>query len=208
MVKIKICGITRKEDIEVLCNFGVDYIGFILYPPSPRFVGEKIKELILFCNKLNGKNLKKVAVFVDPDYEEVKKVLELGVDLVQLHGKESLSFAKKIGLNRVIKAFRVKDKLSVDEVEEWQKAYAILLDAYKKGVPGGTGISFNWEIAKLLVEKGFKIFLAGGINSTNVEKAIELVNPYAIDVSSGVEKAPGIKDKTKIEELIKKVRKV
>ncbi len=179
----------------------IDYIGFILYPPSPRFVGDKL-EVLLNCVRA----IKKVAVFVDPEYEDVKKSLDQGIELVQLHGKESLSFARKIGLFRVIKAFRVKENFTLSLLDEWRAAYAILLDTYKPGLPGGTGEVFNWEIAKEVVKAGFKVFLAGGITPDNVRKAIEIVNPYVIDVSSGVEKEPGVKDHLKIQKLITEIR--
>jgi len=201
LVKIKICGITRSKDAEFLNTFPIDYIGFILYPPSPRFVGDKLEELLKYAP-----SIKKVAVFVDPEYEEVKKALALGIDLVQLHGKEPLSLARKIGLHRVIKAFRVKEDFKISLLNEWREAYAILLDTYKPGVPGGTGEVFNWEIARKVVRAGFKVFLAGGISPKNVKKAVNSVEPYAIDVSSGVEKDPGIKDHEKIKELIKEIR--
>ena len=200
MVKVKICGLKEKEDVEFLRNFPVDYIGFIMYPKSPRYVGDGLKELLSIQHKA-----KKVVVFVNPSYEEVKTALDSGADLIQLHGEESLEFAKKIGLERVIKAFRVKDKLP-SEIKNWNKAYAILLDTFVKGIAGGTGKSFNWNLAKEAVEAGYKIFLAGGLNPENVVEAISQVNPYAIDLSSGVECHLGKKDPAKIKELFKKLR--
>jgi len=205
MVKVKICGIRKKEDLELAENFGVDYIGFILFPKSPRYAGEKVKELL----SLNTR-AKKVVVFVNPSYEKVKKVLDYGADFVQLHGDETTEFAKKIGFFRVIKAFRIKETVNIKELLEklspWEKAYAVLLDTYKKGLPGGTGEPFNWGIAKRIVEKGFKIFLAGGLKPENIKSAIETVNPYAVDISSGVEKEPGKKDPEKLKTLFMKIK--
>lgn len=198
-VKIKICGLKQKEDIEFLNKFPVDYMGFIMYPPSPRYVGDSLLELISKVEKA-----KKVVVFVNPTYEEVKKVLDYGANLIQLHGEENLEFAKKIGLNRVIKAFRIKnDFISMEFLEEWRDAYGVLLDTYKPGVPGGTGETFNWNIAKTAVLKGLKVFLAGGISPNNIQKAIKEVKPYAIDIASGVESEPGKKDHKKIEQIFK-----
>ncbi len=202
MVKVKICGLTLKEDIEFLEKFPVDYVGFILYPPSPRYVGNKIYDLVDLVKKP-----KKVAVFVDPIYEEVKKLLDQGIDLVQLHGEEPLELAKKIGFKRVIKAFRIKEDLDfkkfLEELELWRETYALLLDTYKKGIPGGTGESFNWEIAKKVVERDFKFFLAGGLTPEKVPLALKEINPYGIDLSSGLEKEPGVKDPVKIQSFFR-----
>lgn len=199
MVKVKICGIKSKNTLEFLKNFSVDYVGFIMYPKSPRFAGDELKELLM-----TEIAAKKVVVFVNPDYQEVKKALDQGANLVQLHGKESLEFAKKVGLSRVIKAFRVENELP-DEIKAWKEAYAILLDTYVKGTPGGTGQTFNWEIAKPLIKDGFKVFLAGGLNPENAPQAAAL-KPYALDINSGVEKAPGEKDPEKIKSLFKNLK--
>ena len=200
MVKLKICGITRIEDARLVAEVGADYLGVILYPKSPRFVPkEKRRELI---RSVSG--VKKVAVMVNPSLEEALEVLKEGFDLIQLHGEESLDFAKRIGLERIIKAFRVGDK-SVDIPEGWKEAHGILLDTYVKGAYGGTGKTFNWDIAEGLAERGFRIFLAGGLNPDNVEEAIKRVKPYAVDVSSGVEKSPGVKDEAKVRDFAKKV---
>ncbi|WP_022855701.1 phosphoribosylanthranilate isomerase [Thermodesulfobacterium thermophilum] len=199
--KIKICGLTRKEDLLFLNRFPVDYLGFVLYPRSPRYVGENLKHLLGYVRE----GIQKVAVLVNPTYEEVKAVLDTGIDLIQLHGEETVEFAKKIGLSRVIKAFRIKDKVELDLVAPWEKAYAILTDTFVKGVPGGTGKTFNWSLAKVLVDHGYKVFLAGGLTPENVKQAISTIGPYGIDLSSGVEVSPGIKDSTKISNLFKQL---
>lgn len=200
-IKIKICGITNLEDIKFLENYPVHYLGFILYPPSPRYVGSRLSELLKAV-----KGPKKVVVFVDSPYDEIKAALDLGADLIQLHGRESLELAKKIGLKRCIKTFRIKDSISFDELDYWKDAYAILLDTYKEGLPGGTGQSFNWDIARKVVLKGYRVFLAGGLKAENVLEAISSVNPYAIDLSSGLEKAPGKKDPEKKKVFFEKLK--
>lgn len=202
-VKIKICGITNLEDISLLEAYPVDYLGFILYPPSPRYVGKRLPELLKAVKKA-----KKVAVFVDASYEEIKETLDQGVDLIQLHGKETLDLAKKIGLNRILKAFKVKDSLDYNELTIWKDTYALLLDTYIEGVPGGTGKTFNWEIAKEVVMRGYRIFLAGGLNPENVLEALSKVRPYGIDLSSGLEKKPGKKDPEKVKALFERLKGV
>ncbi|MCS7279378.1 MAG: phosphoribosylanthranilate isomerase [Thermodesulfobacteriaceae bacterium] len=202
MVRIKICGLKDPEDLELIINrFPIDYVGFVKYPKSPRYV-EDLKVLVELV-----KNSKKVAVFVNPSYEEVKKTLDLGIDLIQLHGDEAPEFGSKIGFERIIKAFRVKGEfLDLEIFKPWAKAYALLLDTYKPGIPGGTGETFDWGIAKKVVSSGYKVFLAGGINPEKVVLAIKEVHPYAVDVSSGVELYPGKKDPLKVKLLIEKVK--
>jgi phosphoribosylanthranilate isomerase len=195
-VKVKFCGIKREEDIKKALELKVDYVGFILYPKSPRFVGwERLAELLELAQ-----GVKRVGVFVNPTLEEVNRAFELGIDLVQLHGEEDFEFAERVGLERVIKAFRVKDQIHVEEA--WKQVYAILLDTYSDKAYGGTGRSFDWNIAQALVEEGFKVFLSGGLNPQNVSLAVQRVKPYAVDVSSGIEKEPGVKDHKKMEEFI------
>ncbi|WP_333785179.1 phosphoribosylanthranilate isomerase [Thermocrinis sp.] len=199
-VKVKFCGITREEDIKKAIELGVDYVGFIMYPKSPRWVGwEKLKNLLRL-----SEGVKKVVVFVNPSYQEVEKALSMGADLVQLHGEESFEFAKGVGLERVIKAFRVIDNFSV--AEDWKGAHAILLDTYSEKAYGGTGESFDWTIAQSVVNMGFRVFLSGGLKKENVQKAIKIVRPYGVDVSSGIESSPGIKDHKKMEEFIHAVK--
>jgi len=199
-VKVKICGITSKEILEELKAFPVSYAGFVMYPKSPRFIGEYLRELL----KVNT-SFKKVVVFVNPSYEEAKKALDLGADLIQLHGNETPELGKKLGFERIIKAFRVKD--SPPDPGEWKNAYAILLDTYIKGLPGGTGKAFNWEVAKSLITRGLKVFLAGGINPENAVEAAK-IKPYALDISSGVEKEPGKKDIQKIRSLFENLKEL
>ncbi|MCS7199341.1 MAG: phosphoribosylanthranilate isomerase [Caldimicrobium sp.] len=201
LVKVKICGVTKVEDIILLENFSVDYLGFIMYPLSPRYVGEKLKELLTLVKKA-----KKVVVLVDPSEKEAKEVLDLGADLIQLHGNENLEIATKIGLHRVIKAFRVKEPFDFKRLEPWKQVYAILLDTYQKGIPGGTGKTFNWEIARRTVLEDYRVFLAGGLNPNNVIEAINIVRPYAIDISSGLESEPGIKDPEKVKALFEALK--
>ncbi|SHK30649.1 phosphoribosylanthranilate isomerase [Thermocrinis minervae] len=199
-MKVKFCGLTREEDVSKAVSLGVDYVGFILYPLSKRYVRpERLKELFKVAE-----DAKKVAVFVEPSYEEVKLALDYGADLIQLHGDESIDFARKIGMERVIKAFRVKQDFSIDQ--RWKEAYAILLDTYQEGLYGGTGRTFDWSVARRFVEGGFRIFLSGGLNPQNVQAAVKEVRPYAVDVSSGIEKSPGVKDHKKMEEFMHAVK--
>jgi len=202
MVRVKICGITNPEDALHTVKSGADYVGVITYPKSPRYAPKEQRKEVL--EVLEGFSVKKVAVVVNEPYEFIKELLDEGFDLIQLHGEEDIELGKKIGLSRVIKVFRILDE--EPEVGEWKDAYAILLDKYSKTAYGGTGETIDWKVAKNLVEKGYRVFLAGGLNPENVREAVEFVKPYAVDVSSGVEKEIGRKDKKKVEEFIKRAK--
>ena len=199
MVKVKLCGFTREEDIKKAVELDADYIGIVLYPKSPRYVSwDRVGRLI----ECSGK-AKTVAVMVNPSQEDVMKALDMGFDLIQLHGEESFSFAKDVGIHRILKAFRTCKGVQIQQ--DWKMAHGILLDACTP-VYGGSGQSADWEFAKILVEDGFRIFLAGGLRPDNVAQAITKVKPYAVDVSSGIEISPGIKDHKKMEEFMHAVK--
>jgi len=201
VTKVKICGITRREDLETALRAGADYVGFVLYPESPRYISPSCRKKLLSLVK----NAKSVAVVVNPSRREIEEILKEGFDLVQLHGEEDFTLIEGMNPRRFIKAFRIKgEEPPIDDV--WKKAYAILLDTYVAGAYGGSGQTFNWEVAKKVANQGFRVFLAGGLTPENVKKALRYVNPYAVDVSSGVEMSKGIKDPQKIIKFIRSVR--
>ena len=203
-VKVKICGLTNLEDALKAAELGADYLGFIFFPKSPRHIEPKRAAEIL---KNLPKGVKKVAVTVNAELSFLKQLLELGFDLLQLHGDETPDILNYLPKERIIKVFRVGEQFNNEEVlKDWRGIYAYLLDTYKKGTYGGTGETFNWDIAKHLVDKGFKIFLSGGLNPDNVKKAVAYVKPYAVDVSSGVEDKPGKKDWDKLKNFIIKAK--
>ncbi len=201
MVKVKICGITKPEDAEYAIELGADFVGVIVYPKSKRYVPHNIRKDILRASE----GAMRVAVMVNPTLDEALKILEEGFDLVQLHGEESLELASGVGKDRVIKAFRVKNEEPSIE-KGWKACYAVLLDTFSEKAYGGTGKSFDWKLGRAVVEKGFKVFLSGGLTPSNVREAILKVRPFAVDVSSGVEKEPGIKDKMKVELFIEEAK--
>ncbi len=203
MTKIKICGLSRPEDIAFVNEALPDYIGFV-FAKSKRQVSEKqAKDLKA---KLNPE-IKVVGVFVN---EEIDKIVRLCkeniIDTVQLHGDEDENYCKKLKkqiLNPIIKAVRVRGKEDIEAAKTISSEF-FLLDAYKESQYGGCGDTFDWTMIR---EVGRSYFLAGGINSDNVLQAIEQVNPFAVDVSSGVE-TDGLKDRNKIIDIITKVRSV
>jgi phosphoribosylanthranilate isomerase len=201
MVRVKICGITSVEDALQAVQAGADALGFVFYERSPRNIdplmaANIISELPPFVQA--------VGLFVNADAGFVNDTADrCRLDLVQLHGDEPPDYCAKIR-RRVIKAFRVRDASSLAPVRDYRVA-GILLDAYSPGAFGGTGLSFNWELAGIAREFG-PVILAGGLAPDNVREAVERVAPYAVDVSSGVELSPGKKDPEKVREFIKRAK--
>ena len=203
MVRVKICGITNDADAFGAVSAGADALGFILYCESKRFI--KPKDVRKITSKLPP-FISKVGVFVDEDPREVLEILSYArLDFAQLHGNESPEDCEYVGASRVIKAFRLRSPDEVDLIEPYiGKVRAILLDTYDARVYGGTGKPFDWGIALAVKERfpGLPLILSGGLNPGNVVKAVETVLPYAVDVSSGVEREPGLKDLAKVEAFI------
>ncbi len=200
MVKIKICGITNRIDAMNAANLGADAIGFV-FSQSPRQITPKEAKKII---QVLPPYITTVGLFVNESIEKVHETMQFcNLNVAQLHGQESSDYCKRIN-NRIIKAFHIKDTMSLLPISKYSCS-GILLDTYVEDKQGGTGITFNWELVKFLHLK-YYVILAGGLNSDNVVDAIRTVNPYAIDVSSGVEKYHGKKDYEKLKKFIENVR--
>ncbi len=201
MTKIKICGLTRKEDIETVNHWQPDYIGFV-FGESRRQV--TVEQASLLKDDLDSR-IKAVGVFVNEPILSIVKICNTGViDVVQLHGDESEEYIRELKEQidcPVIKAVRVQ---SAEQVLQSEKLSCdlLLLDTFQKGQYGGSGKTFDYSMVPNL-EKRF--FLAGGLENSNIAQAIEECNPYGVDISSGVE-TDGIKDEDKIREIIQMVR--
>jgi phosphoribosylanthranilate isomerase len=201
MVKVKICGITNVEDALHAVQAGADALGFVFYEPSPRDVSPEQAASII---KALPPFVQAVGLFVNAEVDFVNAIAEqCRLDLVQLHGDESPEYCDRIA-RRVIKAFRVKEIASLDSVRNYRVA-GILLDAYSPKAFGGTGLTFNWEIA-LAAKTNGPVILAGGLTPDNVHQAVERVDPYGVDVSGGVEVVPGRKDPEKVKEFIRRAK--
>lgn len=202
-MKVKICGVTRQEDALLASRLGADYIGFIFYPKSPRYISpEKAGEII----QLLPPEIKTVGIFVNETVERISHVFhEIGLNIVQLHSVNNESDYRGIR-ERGIPYLRVT-RISADgsKIPEDNNCYAHLLDTFDKDEYGGTGKVFDWNSIRG-AGKQKRIFLSGGLNPENVAEAIRIVNPFAVDVSSGVEIEPGVKDKVKMQEFIDKAR--
>jgi len=201
-VKIKICGITNLEDALMAVEAGADALGFVFFKGSSRSVAPETAAAII---RALPPFIQTVGLFVNEELPVVNSVADgCGLDLIQLHGEESPAFCDAVQ-RRVIKAFRVKDSTVLDEMAAYQVA-GYLLDAWSPVAHGGTGTTFNWDIASRTAVSR-RIILAGGLTPENVAGAIAAVTPYAVDVSSGVERVPGIKDSTKLFDFVQAVRR-
>lgn len=202
MARVKICGITRSEDLHAACNAGADALGFVFYAKSPRnlTVGQAaalVAQLPPFVQS--------VGLFVDAEPAFVEAVLKaVPLDLLQFHGNEQPDYCRTFG-RPYLKAVRMRNDTDlVKYCADFDDARALLLDAYVPGVPGGTGERFDWD----LIPSGLTrpIVLSGGLSPDNVAQAVMAVRPWAVDVSSGVETAPGIKDAARVAAFIARAK--
>lgn len=220
--RIKICGLTRENDALVAAQMGADFLGFVFVPSSPRCVdADRAKRIVHYvrgwmkqehdrrqldarCAPFEPREIRFVGVFANQDRAEITAVARhAGLDVVQLHGDESPEEVASVRMP-VIKAFRVGEELT--EPVGYGAAHWYLFDAASSSRFGGTGTRFDWSLVRdLSEEKPF--FLAGGLNPENVAEAVRVVHPFGVDVSSGVESAPGIKDHEKIRRFIEEVRR-
>ncbi len=202
MVQVKICGITRLADAKAAVESGADALGFV-FAKSPRSISpQRAKEILSGIPPF----VKTVGVFVNEAPSRIREIMNFcGLDLVQFHGGETVSACNRLG-SGIIKAFRVRGEETLDKIAPFKgHVTAILLDAYQKGVMGGTGKTFDWQLAKKAMRLGIPMVLSGGLGPQNVLEALERVNPLAIDVSSGVEERPGIKDHQRIRSFMERV---
>ncbi|WP_136513406.1 phosphoribosylanthranilate isomerase [Geomonas edaphica] len=197
MTKVKICGITSVDDALMAVDAGADALGFVFFEKSPRYVTpEAAAGIIAKLPPL----VQVVGLFVNADLDVVNRTADrCGLDIVQLHGEESPEFCRLVR-RRVMKAFRVRGPESLVPLPEFHVA-AYLLDAYSPNAHGGTGEVFDWECAIAAKEHG-PIVLAGGLTPDNIAAAVTQVRPYGVDVSSGVEASPGLKDPDKVRRFI------
>jgi len=201
-VKVKICGITSVADALAAAEAGADMIGLMFYEQSPRHI--TLPQAVEISRALSPYVLR-VGVFVNPDEETVLRAInECGLNLLQFHGDEPSEFCTRFGVMSV-KALRVRDADSLTALENFHTD-AFLLDAHSRSGLGGTGEKFNWDLAIAAQKFGKPIFLAGGLTPGNVADAVKQVRPFAVDVSSGVESAPGKKDAAKVRAFITAAR--
>ena len=205
-VRVKICGITNLADARAAIAAGADALGFVFVPGTPRYIspdlaGEIVRELPPF--------IARVGLFVDAETRTVAEALvRSGMDTLQFHGEETPDFVRQFRRAvKVMKAFRVRGEETLMRLPAYADAAdAVLLDAYVAEAHGGTGAQFDWMLAVRARDLGRPLVLAGGLTPTNVAEAVRTVRPYGVDVSSGVESAPGRKDPEKLAEFVRAAR--
>jgi len=200
MIRVKVCGITNLEDALAAAEVGADALGFVLAASPRQVTPENLKHLVAKLPPL----VLKVGVFVDSPLDEVRRIMsDCGLNLAQLHGSESPEYCEAL-FPRAIKAFQVKDAAVLEQLPLY-RASAYLLDGYHSQLKGGSGQSFDWDIAQQARGLG-RIILSGGLTPENVVQAIAIARPYGVDVSSGVEARPGKKDHRKLAAFIRAVK--
>jgi phosphoribosylanthranilate isomerase len=205
MTRVKICGITRVEDALAAAQFGADAIGLVFHAKSPRAVTAEQAAAIV---RTLPPFVTSVALFVDPEPDRVRAVLDqVRPDLLQFHGDEPAAFCAAFG-RPWMKALRVRPEMTKGDLLQSAALYAdcrgLLLDAYSPQAHGGTGHAFDWNLIPPDLPK--PVVLAGGLEPGNVAEAIRRVRPWAVDVSSGVEQAKGIKDAARIRAFMNEVK--
>ncbi len=200
---VKICGITRLQDAELASGLGAGALGFVLWPDSPRYIAPEAARAI--AQRIPS-HVQKVGVFVDEPIDRVVGIIdEVGLDAAQLHGHETPAYCRQLmvrlktdpGFSRtVIKAIAITDNGSMN-LSEFDQGVVLLVDAHDAARHGGTGRTVNWDVAREIAVTRPTI-LAGGLNAANVRLAVRSVRPYGVDVSSGVELAPGVKDPARL----------
>ncbi|MDO8644557.1 MAG: phosphoribosylanthranilate isomerase [bacterium] len=202
MVFVKVCGITNIDDALDAVEFGADALGFNFYKESPRYIDP---EAALKLLEDVPPSVARVGVFVNENEQLVKDLSQaLELNYLQFHGDETPYYCEQFATPHW-KVFQLKDEKSLLLMEKYHPD-AFLIDAYVQKIRGGTGVTANWDLAKKAKERG-KVILAGGLNPQNIETAIATVQPYGVDVCSGVEESPGKKNRFKLEEFLIKIKK-
>lgn len=201
MTKVKICGLQQQEHIIAAVENGADFIGFVFAPSKRRVTVERAQQLAIHIPD----SIQKVGVFVNEDVEIIKQIAEsVPLDIIQLHGQEDPAITDELHAYKIIKAISVKSKADIKLASKYDADY-YLFDAPGTDYEGGSGQTFDWS---LLEDNGISkqhTFLAGGLNVANIEEAISQIEPFAVDISSGVE-TDGVKDSQKIAQFIKKAK--
>lgn len=201
-VRVKICGLTRGEDVLFLKELKVDFAGFVFVPKSPRFLGREAAGEII---PLVPEGTARVGVFADEDPGRVRRTARsCRLDILQFHGDETPEYCRWFGLP-YFKAIRLRGGEDLNLLTLYRPE-AFLLDAFSPETPGGTGKTFDWELARKAREQEIPIILAGGLNPENISEAVLKVKPWGVDVSSGVESEPGMKDHGKMKKFVEAVR--
>ncbi len=202
MTQVKICGITNVEDALAAEAFGADAVGFVFAESSPRYIEPEAAAAI----SVRLKTVRRVGVFVNRDAEEVRVIRRVcRLDFVQLHGDESPSYCRAFPSSILIKAVSGEHEAHPALLQDYE-VFAFLVDGRARGLRGGTGKTADWSAARE-IGRHFRLILAGGLHPGNIEEALRVVRPDAVDIASGVERSPGCKDHNRMKELIRAVHR-
>ena len=200
MVKVKICGITNREDAQASLQAGCDALGFLFYKNSPRYICPLDARRLI--NQLPPQVIK-IGVFVNANEKTVRRIAaSCQLDMLQFHGEESPQFCARFKGYRIIKVFRIKKTIDLKKILKYN-VFACLLDTFDTSKRGGTGTQFNWSLACRLANIHTTVFLSGGLTEKNVQKAIRVAHPQWVDASSSLEASPGKKDHQRVERFIR-----
>ena len=203
MVRVKVCGITNLEDASRVLSARCDALGFVFYKKSPRYIRPPAARKII---KALPRRVLKIGVFVNAKEKEIRRIAKLCcLDMLQFHGNESVGFCFRFTGYKIIKAFRIKEKIDLPKIFKYN-TYAYLFDTFTNDKFGGTGKKFNWGLLKDIKDIKKPVFLSGGLTAVNVRDALKLAHPAWVDVSSSVEISPGKKDHKKVKEFIQAVK--
>ena len=200
--RVKICGITTVDMAQEAVKQGADAIGLVFYPPSPRCVSlEQAVEIVASLPAF----VTAVGLFVNEQADEIRNIIsETRINLLQFHGNECPDYCASFDFP-YIKALRMSDDIDLFQKRlDYSRAKSLLLDTYRAGIPGGTGEAFDWD--RIPGELAGEIILAGGLEADNITRAIQMVKPYAVDVSGGVESSKGVKSPDKIRQFMQGVK--
>ncbi len=203
-MKVKICGITNPEDAAQAAAVGVDALGFIFAKSPRRITPEKARTIIRALPSF----VMSVGVFVNEDPTRIQDIIDFcGLDRIQLHGDEPADVAGRF-MPRTIKAFQLRDERSLEKIKPYcGSVRALLFDTYAKEKRGGTGETFDWDLAVKGKAWGMPVILSGGLGPSNIEAAVSFVSPWAVDVNSGIEERPGKKDHGLMRQLMDKIKR-
>lgn len=204
MTRVKICGLTRVQDVKMAAAYGADALGLVFYQPSPRAVTiEQAQVLAAAVPPF----VTLVGLFVDAQPDYVNEVLrQVPLDLLQFHGDEEDRYCQSFD-KPYLKAIRVKAQTDLVQcAANYRCARGLLLDAHVPGVPGGTGVSFDWSLIPAPSQRSLPVILSGGLTAENAAQGIHRVHPWAVDVSSGVEQSKGIKDEARTARFMQEIK--
>lgn len=203
--RVKICGVTTVDDALLAVDLGAEFLGFNFYPPSPRYIDPETACQLAEAVRNRAPGTQLVGVFVNASPGEVRSIADtVGLDLLQFHGDETPEDINPFA-DRALKVFRVRDHFDETVLHEWQHVWGFLVDSRHPRLYGGSGESWDFSSLGQAAAEGLKIFIAGGLGPHNVRQAVDTARPWGVDLCSGVEAEPGVKDPHRMQQLFEEI---